>query len=109
MKTTLNHQLVVVVIVIVIIIIISITISITITISTTTTTTESTRSILKRVDLLAGQAVAFLGLLLGRFILQLVEQGLTGPQVALELTPQMTSLVGKLWENGEQSMHYNGL
>jgi hypothetical protein len=29
--------------------------------------------------------------------------------VALELTPQMTSLVGKLWENGEQSMHYNGL
>ena len=106
MKTTLNHQLVVV-----IVIIISITISITITISTTTTTTttESTRSILKRVDLLAGQAVAFLGLLLGRFILQLVEQGLTGPQVALELTPQMTSLVGKLWENGEQSMHYNGL
>ena len=61
------------------------------------------------MDLLAGQAVAFLGLLLGRFILQLVEQGLTGPQMALELTPQMTSLVGKLWENGEQSMHYNGL
>ena len=37
---------------------------------------ESTRSIPKSVDLLAGKAPAFLGLLLGRFILQLVEQGL---------------------------------
>ena len=52
----------------------------------------------------AVQAVAFFGLLLGRFILQLVEQGLTAAEMALELTPQRISSVGKRWEDGEQSM-----